>query len=120
MITLTDAPPAVAPRAYLTLITLDGEGWTGSSSCSSCWGNHVRPGSRCSCSCHTRGALTQRATAVHLGLSPDCANGCHSPLCSGPNCSCDCHAAYSAKADPPGPVLTPPPNPARPPKGGNR
>jgi hypothetical protein len=26
------------------------------------------------------------------GLSPDCASGCHAPLCSGRNCSCSCHS----------------------------
>lgn len=25
------------------------------------------------------------------GLSPDCGNGCHAPLCNGRNCTCDCH-----------------------------
>lgn len=36
------------------------------------------------------------------GLSPDCANGCHAPLCSGRNCSCGCHGkAAPAYGEPP-------------------
>jgi len=30
---------------------------------------------------------------VIAGLSPDCANGLHAPLCSGRNCTCSCHTA---------------------------
>lgn len=32
------------------------------------------------------------------GLSPDCANGCHEPLCDGRNCSCDCHRSRRMSA----------------------
>lgn len=43
-------------------------------------------------------ALTRewrRVIAARRGLSPDCGNGCHAPLCDGRNCSCDCHRSAS-------------------------
>lgn len=33
--------------------------------------------------------------AERRGLSPDCASGCHEPLCDGRHCSCDCHRSGS-------------------------
>jgi hypothetical protein len=40
-----------------------------------------------------------RALYFTRGLSPDCANGCHAPLCSGRNCSCGCHGKAAPVAD---------------------
>lgn len=41
---------------------VNGEGWTGSTSCSECWPNHQPGSGRCSHSCHFRDAVpAQRA-----------------------------------------------------------
>ncbi len=80
---------------------VDGEGWTGSGSCSDCHQNHGSGSGYCTCTCHTRWSSVSTAlpvTAVQRGQSPDCANGCHAPLCSGHNCTCDCHGGFSATA----------------------
>lgn len=36
-------------------------------------------------------SLAAEVYRLRAALSPDCATGCHAPLCNGWRCTCDCH-----------------------------